>query len=105
MDSLTRIEVVKDLVQETVDRGVSSVEAIHQYIAALPFEAAERLGLPAGGSFGLRERQRKAIGLVYDAIRFVNRQVGTILSDGFEAIENGRHTADALDGSPRRGAR
>jgi hypothetical protein len=95
MDPVARIEMVKDIVQETVDRGVTSVEVIHQYIAALPFEAAERLGLPAGDA--LRERQRRTIGLVYDAVRFVNRGVGTILSDGFEAIEEGRGAARTLD--------
>ncbi len=97
MDPIARIEVVKDLGQETVDRGVTSVEAIHQYLAALPFEAAERLGFAAGGARGLREQQRQAIGLVYDAIRFVNREVGTLLSDGFEAIENGRDAGRDFD--------
>jgi len=93
MDSIERIEVVKDLVQETVDRSVTSVETIHQFVAALPFEAAERLGLRTAATRTLRDRQREGIGLLYDAIRLVNRQVGTILSDAFEAIEEGRGAA------------
>jgi hypothetical protein len=45
MKSLQRLELLKDLIQEAVDRGATSVEQIHQSIADLPFEVLERLGL------------------------------------------------------------
>ena len=92
--ALARIELVKDLVQETVDRGVGSVEQIHQVIAALPFEVLEALGVP--DSLRLRDRQRRVIGVVYGAVRDANRYVGELLSDGFEAVEDGRHVARVL---------
>jgi hypothetical protein len=94
MAQLARIELVKDLVQETVDRGVASVEQIHQVIAALPFDVLEALGMP--GSLRLRDRQRRVIGVVYGAVRDANRYVGELISDGFEAVEDGQHVASML---------
>jgi hypothetical protein len=94
MAQLTRIELAKDLVQETVDRAVASVEHIHQTIAGLPFDVLEALGVP--DSLRLRERLRRVVGVVYGAVRDANRHVGELLSDGFEAVENGRHVARVL---------
>jgi hypothetical protein len=94
MARLTRIELAKDLVQETVDRGVTSVEQIHQTIAGLPLDVLEALGVLH--SPGLRHGLRGAIGVVYGAIRDANRHIGELLSDGFEALENGRHVARVL---------
>ena len=94
MAQLARIELVKDLVQETVERGVASVEQIHQVIAAVPFDVLETLGVP--DPLRLRDRQRRVIGIVYGAVRDANRYVGELLSDGFEAVEDGRHVARVL---------
>jgi hypothetical protein len=94
MAQLARIELVKDLVQETVDRGAASVERIHQVIAGLPFDVLEALGVP--DSLRLRDRQRRVIGVVYGAVRDANRHLGELLSDGFEAVEDGRHVVRVL---------
>jgi len=94
MVQLARIELVKDLVQETVDRGVTAVEEIHQTIAGLPFDVLEAAGMP--DPLRLRDRQRRVIGVVYGAVRDANRYVGELLSDGFEAVEDGRHVARVL---------
>lgn len=101
MDALGRVEVVKDLVEEAVDRGVTSVEQVHQAIAAAPFAVLEALGVP--DPLGIRERQRRIIGIVYGAVREANRHVGTLLSDGFEAFEDGRRAAGAPDDDPTDG--
>jgi|SRR5581483_1896157 len=92
---LARIELVKDLVQETVDRGVTSVEQVHKVIAGLPFDVLEALGVP--DSLRLRDRLRGVIGVTYGAVREANRYVGELLSDGFEAVEDGRHVAGVLE--------
>ena len=94
MTQLARIELVKDLVQEAVDRGVTSVEQIHQVIAGLPFDVLEAVGVP--DSLRLRDRLHRVIGVVYGAVRDANRYVGDLLSDGFEAVEEGRHVARVL---------
>jgi hypothetical protein len=93
------MELAKDLVQEAVDRGTSSVEWIHQTIAAVPFDVLEAIGVP--DPLQLRERQRRAIGVVYGAVREVNRRVGELLSDQFETIEDGRQVAGVLASTER----
>jgi hypothetical protein len=94
MAQLARIELVKDLVQETVDRGAASVERIHQVIAGLPFDVLEALGVP--DSLRLRDRQSRVIGVVYGAVRDANRHLGELLSDGSEVVEDGHHVVRVL---------
>lgn len=96
MRKLQRVELLKDLIQEAVDRGATSVEQIHQSIADLPFEALERLGLLDSDGADLRDTKTRSIGLVYDAIRRINRDVGELLSDQFENLEDVQHAAKVL---------
>jgi len=96
MKAVQRLELLKDFVQEAVDRGATSVEQIHQYIAALPFEALEKSGLLEDDKLKLREKQRRSIGMVYDAIRRINREIGQLISDQFENLEDTQHVSEVL---------
>jgi hypothetical protein len=96
MKTLQRLELLKDLVQEAVDRGATSVEQIHQTIADLPFEALERMGVLDPEDSELRDTKTRTIGLVYDAIRRVNKEVGELLSDQFENLEDGGRVAKVM---------
>ena len=96
MKKLERIELTKDFVQQAVDRGATSLEEITQYIADLPFEALERTGLLDSKAGGLRTGKERTIGVVYDAIREINRQIGQLVSDQFENVEDARHVAKVL---------
>lgn len=87
MKKLQRLELLKDFVQEAVDRGATSVEAIHQYIADLPFEALEATGLLDRDKSALRAKHQRTIGAVYGAIRRINREIGQLLSDQFENVD------------------
>jgi polyhydroxyalkanoate synthesis regulator phasin len=101
MKKLERVELLKDLIQEAVDKGATSVEQVHQYIADLPFEALERTGLMQDDKLQLRDKQRRTIGMVYDAIRSINRQVGQLISDQFENLENTEDAARGLKARDR----
>ncbi len=101
MNKLQRVELIKDLIQEAVDKGATSVEQVHQYIAELPFEALEKTGLLPEDKLQLRDRQRRTIGMVYDAIRGINRQIGELISDQFENLENSREAAQGMRGRGR----
>ena len=92
-----RLELLKDFVQEAIDRGATSVESIHQYIAELPFDALESTGLLNEDRLKLRDRQRKTIGTVYDAIRRINREIGQLISDQFENIEETQQVASVIE--------
>lgn len=97
MKTLQRIELLKDVIQEAVDRGATSVEQIHQTIADLPFEALERMGVLDPDASELRDTKTRTIGLVYDAIRRVNKEVGELLSDQFENLESSEQVAKVLN--------
>ena len=96
MKAVQRLELLKDFIQEAVDRGATSVEQIHQYIADLPFEALEKAGLLENEKLKLREKQRRSIGMVYDAIRRINREIGQLISDQFENLEETEHVNTVL---------
>jgi hypothetical protein len=101
MSKLQRLELLKDLIQQAVDRGATSVEQIHQYIADLPFEALERSGLLEEDKLKLRQKKTRTIGMVYDAIRRINKQVGDLISDQFENLEDGRYVDEVLKQKPK----
>lgn len=96
METLQRVELIKDMVQQAIDRGATSVEQIHQYVADLPFEALERTGLLEDDRLGLRQKQQRTIGMVYEAIRRINDEVGRFVSDQIENLEDGRALAERL---------
>jgi len=87
-DTIARIEAVKDLIQEAVDKGATSVEQIHRTIASLPLSALESRGLLGEEGASARKLVDSSIGAVYDTIRAVNREVGELASGIFEALEN-----------------
>ena len=88
MSLLTRIEAIKDLVQEAVDKGATTVEQIHQTIAAMPLDALEKRGLLNDKTTGLRETQAETIGSVYNAIRRINQDVGDLATGLIETLED-----------------
>ena len=96
METLQRVELIKDMVQQAIDRGATSVEQIHQYVADLPFEALERSGLLEDDRLQLRQKQQRTIGMVYEAIRRINDEVGRFITDQIENLEDGRALAEHL---------
>lgn len=96
--TIARIEAVKDLIQEAVDKGATSVEQIHKTIAELPLAALEKRGLLGDEGTKALHAVDASIGTVYDAIRTVNREIGELASGLFEALEN---HADAQEKIPK----
>jgi len=45
---------------------------------------------------GLREKQQRTIGMVYEAIRRINEEVGRFITDQLENVEDGRALAKRL---------
>ena len=97
MKKLERAELLKDMIQEAIDEGADSVEQIHQHIASLPFDALEKLGLFEEQAANLKDKHHKTVGLVYNAIRKINQEVGTLISEQFAAIEDARTASRNMD--------
>ena len=78
---------LKDLVQELVEKGATSVEEVHKSIAALPLEVLESIEGLEEPAKGIKEIQQKTIGGVYDIIRQVNTKVSEIAEELINKVE------------------
>ena len=94
MGKIDKLEMLKDLVQDAVDKGATSVEEIHKVIANLPFETLEQAGLIDNT---LKDKQSQLLTSIYNAIRKVNKQIGDFATDIFEKIEDGQHISKVID--------
>jgi len=88
MSTMLRIEAIKDLIQEAVDKGATTVEQIHKVIADLPFSVLEQRGLLDDTGAAVRDTSARTIGSVYDAIRRINREIGEMASHVIEAVDD-----------------
>jgi hypothetical protein len=69
------------LIQESIDKGATTVEEIHRSIADLPLKILEENHLLPATAKEVRRVQDHTIGRIYDLIRGINQQVGTLASD------------------------
>jgi predicted RNA-binding protein Jag len=98
MGVLNKLELLKDMVQEAIDKGATTVEDVHRTIAEVPIEQLESSGLlDADEAQEKKELHHRTVGTIYDAIRRVNSQVGEMASELFEAVENGKAASDRMD--------
>ena len=67
-------------VQDAIDKGATTVEDIHKSIADLPLRILEESDLLKGPAREVRRVQDHTIGAIYDVIREINQQVGTLAS-------------------------
>lgn len=88
MTLITRIEALKDLIQEAVDKGAKTVEQIHLSIADLPFSVLEQRGLLNEDGQELRDASQRTIGSIYETIRKVNQEIGDLATNLIESVEN-----------------
>lgn len=88
MAFLTRVEAIKDLIQEAVEKGATTVEQIHQTIASMPLDALARRGLLGDDPEAAKAAHAETIGVVYDTIRRVNKEIGDLASGLIETVED-----------------
>lgn len=99
MSKLAKLESIKDLVQDSIDRTVQSVENIHQNILDFPFAAFEGKGENEGADSEVqarvkqvREAKTRAVSSIYTLIRQINSDVGELVSDLIGNVED--HTEE-----------
>ena len=84
---MATLKELKNMVQEIIDKGATTVEEVHQAIASRPFHVLEQLVPDAAPIKSIEEIQKKTIGNVYDTIRLVNKTVGDIAENLLEQAE------------------
>jgi len=68
-------------IQDAIDKGATTVEEIHKSIADLPLKMLEESELLRRPAREVRRVQDHTIGAIYDVIRGINEQVGTLASE------------------------
>jgi histone H3/H4 len=68
-------------IQDAIDKGATTVEDIHKSIADLPLKILEESELLRAPAKEVRRVQDHTIGAVYDLIRSINEQIGTVASE------------------------
>lgn len=84
---MSRLKGLKDLVQEAIDQGASSIEEVHQAIAKKPLDVLQQIEPLEVAAKGVKAIQEKTIGDVYETIRLVNKTVGDIAGDMLEKLD------------------
>lgn len=81
------LKEIKDLVQEAIDRGATTVEEVHREIAKTPLKVLESIApdLPVTKIAG--DVQQQTIGTVYEIIRVFNSAVGEAADELLKKIE------------------
>ena len=74
-------KAVAGFIQDAIDKGATTVEEIHKSIADLPLKVLEESELLRGPAREVRRVQDHTIGAVYDLIRGINHEVGTLASE------------------------
>lgn len=88
MSIIGRLELVKDMIQNTVNQGTKTVEDIHIAIGDVAFDILEKQGKLDEEAKALREQHNAIVQSIYGKIREVNDKVGGFASDVFESLED-----------------
>jgi predicted RNase H-related nuclease YkuK (DUF458 family) len=86
-------------IHDAIEKGATTVEEIHKSIADLPLKILEETELLKGPAKEVQRLQDHTIGAVYDLIRGINEQVGTLASDLLAEAARRRHAR--ADGSAK----
>jgi len=79
---------LKDLIQDMIDKGATTVEQIHKSIAAMPLDALEKIEPLESAAQSTRKLQDTTIGGVYDIIRKVNKEVGKLAEEMLQGVDS-----------------
>ena len=97
MKGLEELELFKDLIQQAVDKGATSVEQIHNTIVDVPLDVMTKLGIMEGTAQTVKHVHKQTVGSIYNAIRKINKHVGNMANDIFELVDDGKYISKILD--------
>ncbi len=82
MALLQQMEAIKDLLQESVERGSRMVEGIHQVVEDT---LVQTIGVEDQAAV---QAYRARVAKIYESIRLINQKLGDAASEIFEVIED-----------------
>jgi hypothetical protein len=88
-------KTLTELIEETVDKGATTVEEIHRAIAELPVTILERAGFLETTTGEVRRLQDASLGAIYDLIRDVNHKVAKLAEELLEQRQDDTQSASA----------
>ena len=74
-------KALASFIHDAIDKGATTIEEIHKSIADLPLKMLEETDLLRGPAKEVQRVQDHTIGAIYDVIRGINDQVGTLASE------------------------
>lgn len=74
-------QALASFIQDAIDKGATTIEEIHRAIADLPLKVLEESEFLRGPAKEVRRVQDQTIGAVYDLVRGINEEVGTLASE------------------------
>ena len=80
-------------IADAIEKGATTVEGVHKSVAQLPLKVLEESDLLRGSAKEVRRIQDHTIGVIYDLIRYINGQVGTLATELLDQAPNRRRTA------------
>ena len=80
-------------IAEAIEKGATTVEGVHKSVAQLPLKVLEESDLLRGPAKEVRRIQDHTIGVIYDLIRYINGQVGTLATKLLDQAANRRRAA------------
>lgn len=83
---MNRIYALKDLIHQAIEDGATSVEEVHQRIAALPFDQLEQIAAVEGLARRARGLHDQASATIYDTVRLVNQRVDELAEEALQRI-------------------
>lgn len=78
---MSKVEELRSMVQDAIDKGATTVEEVHIKIAALPFELLKKIGPLESHVNEAKELHDNTIGSIYDQIRAINEKVGEFAAE------------------------
>jgi histone H3/H4 len=78
---MAKKKTVARAIEDAVDEGATTAEEIHKSIAELPLKILAESDVLRKPVKEVRRVQERAIGAVYDLIRKINHEVGSVASD------------------------
>ncbi|ACL01787.1 hypothetical protein [Desulfatibacillum aliphaticivorans] len=91
---MSKLMQIKDLVQNLVDKGATTVEEIHKAVADMPFDALKKIDPGAGATESAREFHHQTVGGVYNLIRKINQEVGNFAEEILEGVDQTRDDSE-----------